>query len=961
MKKILWLLIVACTVFVNTKTAAQNFKELMGKEIPRNLNQVKEKLDKYYADPSNREEEFGEEKESDYKAYQRWLRSMRGSTDANGNIINASSVVLNEYLSYQEKNPSLKLNSAGGSWINLNPASLTGSNQKKLGRVSCIAFDPGNANIIYAGTPAGGVWKTTNGGTTWNCITNGIPLLGVSSICVDFSNSSVIYILTGDGDSGYLYSTGVLKSFDGGLNWFSTALKFDATQVVRGYAITQSGIDANLLLAATSNGIYQTTDGGLNWSLKQAGWFYDVKFKPSSNTTAYATTNSDCYVTTTGGSSWTALLSTAYSPSKPSGTNRIQIGVTPVNSSVVYLLFGPGTSTPGFKGLYKSTNSGSNFTLMSNTPNILGSDCSGAAANDQSGYDLALAVSPGISTTLITGGINVWKSTNSGSTWGGNSISCYYGSNYVHEDVHVVAYNGTVMYAGTDGGLSKSTDGGVTWTYISLGIFSTQYYKISGYDPDNFLFYGGTQDNGVFKYTPGVYKDVGCCDASETLIDRTNQNNVLANGSNAFLYKSTDGYATGGVDVTPWYGCGCADATNGIFLIEGLQQDPSNSNIVYCLIRDCYKSTNFGSTWTRYVTGSNSPQADMAIAPSNSNYIYAVNGGELRRSINAGVNWSLKTTPAGASGFLGSVTVSSSDPNKIWITYQNFSAGMKVFASTDGGTTWTSGNITGSLPNVRVYCIKYQNGSSDGLYVGTDIGVFYRDNLLGDWIPFSNGLPNVFVSDLEISYAHGTITAGTFGRGIWQSDIYTGCPFFVEHNGGIGSPPNIGSEYFEASDSIHSSLLLQGGIGTDITLNSGRTIGLTVGFQVKAGTTFKGELNGCGNPLLMPALEGNYAGVLTGINANSTSDGSFQDMITLAPNPVSSQIKLSYTIANDSYINISFYDISGRKIKELKDNLERKKGSGVFDVDVSEFENGIYFCTLSAGGKDFSKKFCVIH
>jgi len=114
--------------------------------------------------------------------------------------------------------------------------------------------------------------------------------------------------------------------------------------------------------------------------------------------------------------------------------------------------------------------------------------------------------------------------------------------------------------------------------------------------------------------------------------------------------------------------------------------------------------------------------------------------------------------------------VSTTDPETVWVTYSNFAEGSKVFKTTDGGDTWA--NISGNLPNFPVNCIVQYNDADDGVYVGTDIGVYYTDNNLDVWFDVSNGLPNVIVTDMEINYPANKLVAATHGRGVWETELF---------------------------------------------------------------------------------------------------------------------------------------------------------------------------------------------
>jgi hypothetical protein len=161
----------------------------------------------------------------------------------------------------------------------------------------------------------------------------------------------------------------------------------------------------------------------------------------------------------------------------------------------------------------------------------------------------------------------------------------------------------------------------------------------------------------------------------------------------------------------------------------------------------------------------------LEVSKANSNYIYAASFGHIYKTPDGGTTWSdiTGTLPVSQCAISG-ITSSSSNADHVWVTFSGFSQGNKVFYSSDGGTTWT--NISAGLPNIPANCIKYQNGSNDFVYAGTDLGVFFYDNSLSSWVPFNAGLPNAIVLDLEMYYPANKIRCATFGRGIWESDFH---------------------------------------------------------------------------------------------------------------------------------------------------------------------------------------------
>ena len=236
-------------------------------------------------------------------------------------------------------------------WESLGPNLQANEDLYGVGRVNCVEFHPTNAQIMWAGTPAGGIWKTTNGGSSWFALADDLPVLGVSSIAVDPNNADVLYIATGDRDrssslsafgarfSGDTKSIGLLKSIDGGGNW-TTVLSSNQEDSTSLSEVLIDPNNSNRVIVATSRGIFVSTDAGSSWALTQLGDFMDIEFKPGSSIVIYATTfapyspiigHAQFFVSTDYGSTWV-------SPTTFSGYKRIQIATTPANPNGVDLL-----------------------------------------------------------------------------------------------------------------------------------------------------------------------------------------------------------------------------------------------------------------------------------------------------------------------------------------------------------------------------------------------------------------------------------------------------------------------------------------------------------------------------------------------------------------------------------------------------------------------------------------------
>ncbi len=635
------------------------------------------------------------------------------------------------------------------------------------GRINVVRFDPQFAtnNTMYAGAPAGGLWKSTNGGTTWSIVasTDAIASIGVTDIAIDPANSNILYIATGDGDAGDTYSVGVLKSIDGGLTWNTTGLNWTTNQ---GRTISRLLIhptNGQILIAFTSNGIYRTTNGGTSWTqVQNTNSFRDGEFKPGDPNTVYGA-GTRFWKSTDGGVTWT---NTATGLPANTAVDRFSIAVTPANVNYVYILAGSAANN-GYYGVYRATDSGNTFTQRSSTPNIMGWSNTGADTGGQSWYDHGFDVSQTNADVVVVGGVNHWRSTNGGTNWTLNAHWTGSGAPYVHADVHCIIFapgSGTRYFSGNDGGINETTNSGGAWSDRSAQLCIAQPYRIGLSATTANLWLTGHQDNGTNRYN-GAWAEVMGGDGMDCFIDRTNNNNMYAEYYNGAFNRSTNGggtwagYTTGLTGAANWVTPWIQDPTNAVYLWAGYTQ--------------VFRRNTTTGNWVQMgtLTGSGTI-IDIDVAPSNGAVVYAARSNQLWRSANTGGTWTNITgTLPIASAAISRVTVDPSDANNVWVTFSGYSSGNKVFVTTNGGTSWT--NISAGLPNIPANCIVYTPGSTnDAVYVGMDIGVYYRDNTTGAWAPYFTGLPNVPIFDLEIFAPTSKIRCASYGRGVWEVDVY---------------------------------------------------------------------------------------------------------------------------------------------------------------------------------------------
>jgi len=673
---------------------------------------------------------------------------------------------------------------ATGNWTNLGPTTSSGG-YSGLGRLNCIGFRTGDVNTFYVGAPSGGLWKTTDGGSNWSVLTDNNAVLGVSDAIVIAGTSTasdIVYIGTGDRDGGSMWSlgggqsndnngVGVLKSIDGGASWSTTGLSFTTSQKETVNRMLLDTDDNNTLYAATSDGFYRTIDAGANWSNLYSTEFVDIKFKPGDDLTIYGSTRwGTIYLSTDGGVNWSNVMD-----NYTSGGRRIDIAVSANEPTWVYAV--EVNTSGGLFGVYKSTNSGGSFSLIYNAVNLLGNDCLGANSGGQGGYDLAIASDPNDASKVFIGGVNTWYSSNGGINWSSSNMwtgsstynSC--GSPVVHADKHFFAYQlGTsTLFECNDGGLYSTSDDGSTWNHLSNGLEISQLYRMGVSQTTSNDVIAGLQDCGTKSMKSGTWTDVIGGDGMDCMIDYTNENTQYGEYQNGNLFRTTNKW-TSSTDIT-------SGLSGTAYWVMPIAIDPSVSATIYAGLNEVFKSTDKGTNWTQISTFGGSTLKELAIAPSNSNYIYTTTQGILYGTIDGGSNWTdiTGTLPVSFSN-ITYIAVKDNDPNTLWVSMGQYNS-YGVYETTDGGTTWT--NISTGLPSIPVMCVvqNTQNTTQTELYCGTDVGIYVKIDA-GAWALYSDGLPNVVVNELKIYYNTTTpslsrIRAATSGRGVWESDLYS--------------------------------------------------------------------------------------------------------------------------------------------------------------------------------------------
>jgi len=854
-------------IIASSFTYAQDWAELMQKGNG-NFYDIQQKFYKYWEGKDIKEKGKG------YKAFKRWEHFVEPRVYPSGDL-SLLSLTAKNYQQFLDENIS---GNTGGKLINsssmiasatwtamgpFGPLSGTGQGQfLKAGRVNFITVHPTNTLTLFIGAPAGGLWKSTNGGTSWTTNTDNLTVTGCSDLAIDPINTNNMYLAMGDGDAGDTRSIGVLKSTDGGNTWSATGLVNAVTNnfLIRRLIINPT--NPQILLAATNAGIYRTTNGGTNWTVVNTANCYDLEFKPGNPNTVYAA-GASFRVSTDGGATWTQVSNGI----PTTGVNRMAIAVTAADPNYVYVLASK-SSNSGFQGFYRSTASGTVFSVITTTLNLLGWSSTGNDTGGQGWYDLAIAASPLNKDEVVVGGVNVWRTTTGGSSWSLYGHWTGSGAPFTHADQHDLEYapDGT-LFNTNDGTVYKRT--GTTWTEISGTINISQIYKIGTSALTANKWITGHQDNGTSVWSGTTYNAELGGDGMDCFIDRTNDNNMFGEYYNGDFMKSTNGGAS-------WSSC-ISGLTGNAAWVTPWKQDPVTATTLYAGYQNLFKSTNLAGTWTQLAAlpGTGTIR-EFAIAPSNNQVIYVLKSSGIYKTTNGGTSWATVTgTVPVASATPEFIIIDPTDANNAWVVCSGYSAGNKVFMTTNGGTSWT--NYSANLPNIPGNCLVYQPGTSDRIYVGMDVGVYYRDNTQSTWTLYNAGLPNTPIADMEISPADPTkLIAATFGRGVWKVDVIAN-----------SAPP---SSLFSYSGSVCTGTPKTfNDISTNAPTSWSWTVTPSTGVTIASSTSQ--------NPNITFANAGTYTVSLTASNGIGTGNINSQT-VTVAATPTITLSNSSQTICS---------------------------------------------------------------
>jgi photosystem II stability/assembly factor-like uncharacterized protein len=682
-----------------------------------------------------------------------------------------------------------KLPIFSSAWTNIGPVNSAGMTKS-------LAFDPTNSNIMYAGAIAGGVWKTVNAGGSWTALTDlVIPDLSVASVAVDPNSPNTIYAGSGDPSvaADGFPGTGLYKSTDGGSTWNKIgAPKLPGT-------VNKVLVDPNnsaIVYACSydnNRGLYRSTDTGSTFTkvfptTKNAdGIIWDIEaaqiilgkqilYCVEGNNPGGTSTECGVYKSLDDGATWIKISNGGL----PAGNliGKAAIAIPTGEKTKVYCFI----ATPGgdLQGLYRSVNSGITFSQVANVPSTIFNPQGNGA---QGWYDLYLGITPStaVNDTLYIGGVEAYYSFNSGSSW--NVYSSYQTFDGPHVDNQSIAIdpnNSRNVFIGTDGGVYRSTDAGADWAYRSTGFETMRFYHIGLDAKDNLKTYGGAQDQGLWKLTSGQNSSfIFGGDGFQPIVDPTNSNIIYTEGPFGDLYKSSDGgsnfsqiddpaFIQGNANFEPsdWETPVAMGPKNHLSLFEGRQR--------------LWHSQDGGNSWNTvspHFTYNNNDYLveSIGLSPSDINYYYVgLEGGKIQVSVNGGTTWTDRSagTP---NGRVRSIVCSPTDASWALAGFEVFSSGSaRVLLTTNAGATWT--NVSGGsgkiLPGVPVNCLAIDSTDPKNIwYAATDNGIYYTRDAGSTWSIAGSGLGLAPCIDVQVHANKTTIRVGTHGRSIYEGNV----------------------------------------------------------------------------------------------------------------------------------------------------------------------------------------------
>jgi len=865
------------------------------------------------------------------KQYQRWLYERKFHLNEDGYYIKPE-IEDKAYYDIVGKRTQYR---SGLVWTELGPDrwNRTSSWNPGVGRITSVAVHSQDTTVIYVSSPGGGIWKSVNSGVSWTPLIDFVnsAWMNIFHLAIDPNNNNTIYASITNG--------GVLKSINGGVSWAITGSGISDANQVKVHPDS-----SNIVFCAASNGIFRSINGGATWLKVHSITKEDIEFNPIDPDIMYASGNASSnpiYRSVDNGKTWVA--------STNGGGQRTLIAVTAANPALVYAVQAAGSI---FGSMKVSIDTGKSFTntiigSASAGTNFFGYDADGEDTRGQATYDMAICVNPLNADEVHIAGISNWKSIDGGKSFFPET-NWYFPNNYGynHADVHALEWVNGTIYSGSDGGIYKSVDLGGNWIDLTNGIGIKQIYRISCSQTDREVIVLGAQDNGSsFRQSNGNWVDWLGADGMDNVISPTDAKIAIGTSQYGSIYKTTNS-GSGKFDLTK---------PNDGNWITPLAIHPTNHNIVFGGWQGVYKSTNGGASWSKISTSLSSKINILEVAKSNPDYLYATVGSNIYVTKNGGTSWTTYIAPT----TVNSLFISQTNPEKIWIAC-NSSGSSKIYVSESAGSSFT--NISTGLPNIVPRSIVVDEEAAETIYVGMNIGVFYRDSITKIWTEHATGLPLVAINEVEIQKSGGKLRVATYGRGIWESNLQN-VNYACDEPKGLSTnsissvsaflswDAVIGAKRYQIQYKLNgsNSWLVYGNNIVDTFINLTGLMGLSA-YDWRV-------LSDC-EVSKSNFVASSFTTTNHGVGIDLKDDHACTGFVALYPNPTDNQLTLDFNLKGEELkTEIKIFDLNSRVVYGSKVN--GVKGLNHQYLDISTLSKGTYQLQLNIGNYSEIKSFVI--
>ena len=705
-------------------------------------------------------------------------------------------------LAGQEVDPDLL---AGMRIRSIGPAGMSG-------RVTAIDVFPGDPDLVWIGTATGGVWKSTDGGTTLEPVFDEQPVLGIGAVAVDPLYPDVVWVGPGEGNprNSAGVGAGVYRTDDGGESW--TLLGLEASERIHRIVLHPENPDVAWVGAmgpawsdGTQRGVYRTLDGGVTWErvlfVNARTGVSDLVIDPSNPDRLWAGMwefrrrpwffesggpGSGLYRSEDGGTTWTRLEAADGLPEGELG--RIGLSVHRADPRVVYALVEAAESA-----LLRSEDGGRSWERIEATGRV----------NPRPFYYTDIRVDPRDPDRIYNLHGRLQRSDDGGVSWRTLSRG-------VHPDFHALwidPVDPERLWAGTDGGVYVSHDGGDDWRMLD-NLPVGQFYHVSVDMETPFNIYGGMQDNGSWRgpsnrwdaqgIRNGHWREIAFGDGFNTVVapDDARFGYGMSQGGNLYRLDFRTGERK---PIRPW-------APDGVELRfnwnAALATDPYDRGTIFYGSQFVHRSRDRGNSWqiispdlttnnpewqrqdesgglTRDATGAENFTSILSIAPSaiQQGVIWVgTDDGKVQVTRAGGGTWDdLTERIPGAvppNTWVPHIEVSRFRPDAAFVTFDDHRRGNwepLAFAVYDYGRVWQR-IVDGDDVRGFVHTLEQDPVVEDLLYLGTEFGLWISLDRGDHWIRWRNGLPAVPVRSLVVHRRDGDLVVGTHGRALWVLD-----------------------------------------------------------------------------------------------------------------------------------------------------------------------------------------------